>query len=75
MVPPIWEHAPVDQPAVDRLARELQAHFAPRAVTALVVLRGAMVFASDLLRRVDLDVQVDALRASTYRAAATEPGA
>ena len=24
MVPPIWDHAPVDQPAVDRLARALE---------------------------------------------------
>jgi hypoxanthine phosphoribosyltransferase len=60
--------------AVDRLARELQARFVGRAITALVVLRGAMVFASDLLRRLDLDVRVDALRVSTYRAGATTPG-
>ncbi|MFO0983125.1 MAG: hypoxanthine phosphoribosyltransferase [Planctomycetota bacterium] len=47
---------------------------AGREVTFVVVMRGGMVFAADLVRRVDLPIRLDYVVASSY-GAGTEPGA
>jgi hypoxanthine phosphoribosyltransferase len=52
---------------VEALAREITAHFAgsPRLVV-VGLLRGSFVFIADLVREIDLAVEVDFLEASSY---------
>jgi len=51
---------------VRHIASEINRDFAGKEVTLLVVLKGAMVFAADLMRLLDLTVTVETLRASSY---------
>ena len=39
----------------------------------LVVLRGGIIFAADLIRKLDLPLRLDTVGVSSYRGAATEP--
>ena len=52
---------------VETLAREITAHFAGCDKLVVVgLLRGSFVFIADLVREIDLPVQVDFLEASSY---------
>jgi hypoxanthine phosphoribosyltransferase len=51
---------------VHRMAREISSDFAGQEITALVIMKGAMFFAADLLRAVDVPVKVETLRAHSY---------
>ena len=59
---------------VDDLAAEVVREYAGKPLTVVGVLTGALVFLSDLIRRVDLPLRIGLVRASSYRGAVTEPG-
>jgi hypoxanthine phosphoribosyltransferase len=52
---------------IETLAREIEAHFADTDKLVVVgLLRGSFVFIADLVRELDLPVEVDFLEASSY---------
>lgn len=63
----------------DRVAREITEHYRPlveAGETLLIVgvLKGSVVFLADLLRKIDLPLQIDFLRASSYGRSTTSSG-
>lgn len=59
---------------VRRLAAEIRETYADRALTAVGVLTGSMILLADLIRLIDLPMQVGLVQASSYRGPATRPG-
>lgn len=59
---------------VDRIANEINKRHAGNQVTVLVILKGALMFASDLLRKLNVPCTVEFLRASSYRNSVTTGG-
>jgi hypoxanthine phosphoribosyltransferase len=51
---------------LDELARELEAAYAGRALTVVALMNGSLLFAADLLRRVDLPLKLETLRVASY---------
>jgi len=51
---------------VRRLAREISADYQGREILVLVILKGAFIFAADLLRKLTVPVSVDFLEISSY---------
>lgn len=51
---------------VDRLAQAINAQFAAQELLILVVLKGALHFASDLIRRLDVALEIDFIRVKSY---------
>lgn len=52
---------------IEKLAREIQAEFADtRKLVVVGLLRGSFIFIADLVRELDLPVEVDFLEASSY---------
>ena len=51
---------------VSELASEISADFASSQLVALVVLKGSMFFAADLLREMSMDMEVDVIQVSSY---------
>jgi hypoxanthine phosphoribosyltransferase len=60
--------------AVERLADEVRAVYGDEELTVVAVLHGGLVFAADLLRRLDMPVRLGVVLASSYRGATTQPG-
>ena len=58
--------------AVSRLAAEILDFYAGRPLTIIGVLNGSIVLLADLIRRLDVSLQVGLVQASSYRGA--EPG-
>jgi len=56
------------------LARQIDADYAGRHLTLVVVLKGAMVFAADLVRRLTIPVTIEFVSASSYGAATRSSG-
>jgi hypoxanthine phosphoribosyltransferase len=56
---------------VAALARQIEADHAGAPVTLLVVLKGATVFAADLMRQLAIPFVIDFVSASSYRGATT----
>jgi hypoxanthine phosphoribosyltransferase len=54
------------QKRVSQLAREIASDFRGTELIALVVLKGSMFFAADLLREMDRDLAVDVIQVSSY---------
>ena len=52
---------------VDELARTISDDFAGRQLVMIVVLKGGLIFAADLMRRLSAPVVVDFIRARSYR--------
>jgi hypoxanthine phosphoribosyltransferase len=52
---------------VDRMAVEINKRHAGNEVTVLVILKGALMFAADLLRKLEVPCTVEFLRASSYK--------
>jgi len=75
-------HVILNEAQVRARARELGAaitrdyqHISPQSpLLAIVTLRGAIAFAADLLRAIDLPVEMDFISASSYGAATTSSG-
>lgn len=59
---------------VVELGAELAADYQGRPVTVLGILTGSLIFLADLIRRMDLTLEVGLLQASSYRGAVTSPG-
>jgi hypoxanthine phosphoribosyltransferase len=51
---------------VSELAGEISADFASSQLVALVVLKGSMFFAADLLREMQMDMEIDVIQVSSY---------
>jgi len=51
---------------VQRIADKINADFAGKELVLLVILKGAMIFASDLMRQIRVPVTVETLRAASY---------
>jgi hypoxanthine phosphoribosyltransferase len=60
--------------AVERLGDEVRATYGRDELTIVVVLHGGLVFAADLMRRLDMPMRLGVALASSYRGAATSPG-
>ncbi len=62
------------QARVDELGREISATYPDHEpVTIVGVLTGCLVFLADLIRRLDLPLQIALIQASSYRGAVTSP--
>lgn len=51
---------------IQRLAREIEAHYAGRPLYVLALLRGSFIFASDLVRAVDLPMKIGFMTTASY---------
>ena len=51
---------------VTRLAREISADYAGRELLVIAVLKGAFIFVSDLVRQLEVPVEVDFIEISSY---------
>ncbi len=51
---------------VSELARQIASDFHDEELIALIVLKGSMFFAVDLLREMDMDLAVDVIQVSSY---------
>lgn len=60
--------------AIQRLAREIASTRSDRPLSVVVALKGAFVFAADLVRAIDLPLELEFASASSYRDG-TRPGA
>lgn len=56
---------------VSRVAREIQQAYAPESLTLIGVMTGSLVFLADLMRKLDLPLHVEVIRASSYRGGTT----
>lgn len=56
------------------LAQQLDRDYAGQPLTLLALLNGSLVFLADLMRQMQLPVQIETLRVSSYRGTATVPG-
>lgn len=54
------------QSRVAELARQISGDFRNQELIALIVLKGSMFFACDLLREMEMDLAVDVLQVSSY---------
>jgi len=61
--------------AAGRIAAAINRDYAGREITVVVTLKGAMVFAMDLLRLLQMPCRVEALSAKSYGAAMVSSGA
>jgi hypoxanthine phosphoribosyltransferase len=59
---------------VERLAREVAAHYGTRPLTIVGVLNGSIVLLADLIRHLDMPLRVGLLQTRSYRGLATRPG-
>jgi hypoxanthine phosphoribosyltransferase len=59
---------------VARLAGQLAVDYAGKSPAVIGVLTGSMVLLADLIRQIDLPLQVGLVQARSYRGAATRPG-
>jgi hypoxanthine phosphoribosyltransferase len=56
------------------VADELARHYQGRPVVIIGVLTGCLIFLADLVRQLDLPLQIHLVQASSYRGAVTVPG-
>ncbi len=59
---------------IERLSAEVKDTFGSRPLTVVGVLTGSIVVVADLIRRLEVPVQVSMVWASSYRGTATRPG-
>ena len=60
--------------AVDRLAREIKRDYQGKQPLLIGVLKGSFVFMADLIRQLDLPLELDFIRLSSYGAARESSG-
>jgi len=60
--------------AVDRLASEIAAVYGGEELVVIAVLHGGLVFAADLIRRLDMPLRLGVVLASSYRGETTTAG-
>lgn len=59
---------------IDELAVEIVRTYTGRKITVVGILTGSLLFLADLVRRMDLPIQIGLLKANSYRGTATTPG-
>lgn len=59
---------------VNRLAREIQTFYAGRPLIVLGVLNGSIVLLADLIRRLDMSLEIGLVQASSYGDRGTQQG-
>jgi len=59
---------------VQELGRQITEEYAGKRLVLLGVLNGAFIFAADLCRAIDLDLEVDFIRVASYGAATVSSG-
>ncbi|MGL6075865.1 MAG: hypoxanthine phosphoribosyltransferase [Fimbriiglobus sp.] len=59
---------------VESIAAEIRSEYQGRPFTVVGVLTGSLVFLADLIRKIDLPLQIGLIAASSYRGTATSPG-
>lgn len=59
---------------VKRLAEKINKDFAGEPVLAIIILKGSMLFASDLIRELDMPVTIDFMKVSSYGKNSTSSG-
>jgi hypoxanthine phosphoribosyltransferase len=59
---------------VEELAIEIARVYSGKPVTVVGILTGSLLFLADLVRRMDLSIQIGLLKASSYRGTATTAG-
>ena len=59
---------------LDELGAQITKSYAGRELTVLLVLQGSLFFAADLLRRIDLPLQVTSLQVSSYHGGTVSAG-
>ncbi len=59
---------------LDELGAQITKLYAGRELTVLLVLQGSLFFAADLLRRIDLPLQVTSLQVSSYHGGTVSAG-
>ncbi len=59
---------------MQQLGREISAHYRYKEVIALAVMNGAMLFAADLVRQLDVDVALDSITVRSYEQGTVSPG-
>lgn len=69
----LMTEAEIDE-CVRRLAAQITADYREKALTAVVILRGSLVFAADLIRKIELPMTVDFIQASSYGAGTFSSG-
>src|SRR5262249_30657668 len=62
------------QERVEELARQIAADYQGRPLTIVGVLTGSLMFLADLVRRLDLQLRIAFVEASSYRGATTTAG-
>jgi hypoxanthine phosphoribosyltransferase len=62
------------QGRVSELAKEIAADYQGRPVTIIGVLTGSLIFLADLIRHLDLSINIALIQASSYRGPSTEAG-
>ena len=60
--------------AVDGLGTQIRAAYGDTPLTVVAVLHGALVFCADLIRRLDMPLELETVTARSYRGDATRPG-
>ena len=60
--------------AIDRLAREIQRDYQGKQPLLISVLKGSFMFMADLIRQLDLPLELDFVRLSSYGAARESSG-
>ena len=63
------------QQRVDEMAQQLMRDYHGRPLTIVGVLTGCLMFLADLVRHLELSLRIGLIQASSYRGAATAPGA
>jgi hypoxanthine phosphoribosyltransferase len=59
---------------IEEIAVEIRREYSGQPFTVVGVLTGSLVFLADLIRKIDLPLQIGLLAASSYRGTATKPG-
>lgn len=62
------------QARVEELGRQITAEYQGRQLVLLGVLNGAFIFAADLCRAIDLDLEIDFIRVTSYGASTESSG-
>jgi hypoxanthine phosphoribosyltransferase len=61
----------VDEPAIkarlEELGEEIRAAYAGRDLAVIAIINGAIIFVADLIRELNLPIQLDCIRVSSYR--------
>lgn len=58
----------------ERLAEKINADFGSEPLIAVIILKGSLIFAADLIRKLSMDVTMDFMKVSSYGSGSTSSG-